>query len=194
MENLALHDALREQATRDELTGLSNHRRFQQALGHETAVANRTGAPLALAMIDLDDFKHVNDTFGHLHGDLVLKRVAEVLRRMARVTDEPARYGGEELAVILPGTDLDGACTVAEAIRAAIERIELGLPSGGTLRVTVSIGVSALQGGVSDPASLIDAADVALYEAKRAGKNRVARGAWVREGERRFVRHPSPRV
>jgi diguanylate cyclase (GGDEF)-like protein len=194
MENLALHDALREQATRDELTGLSNHRRFQQALAHETAVANRTGGTLALAIVDLDDFKAVNDTHGHLQGDLVLQKVAEVLRRMSRVSDEPARYGGEELAVILPGTDLDGAYTVAEAIRVAVEKLEVELPSGGTLSVTVSVGVSALEGGVTEPASLIDAADIALYEAKRGGKNRTARGAWVREGDRRFVRTPSPRV
>ena len=194
MENLSLHDALRDQATRDDLTGLSNHRRFQQALAHECAVADRTGAPLGLAMIDLDDFKAVNDTHGHLQGDLVLQRVAEILRRFARVTDEPARYGGEELAVVLPGTDLDGAYTVAEAIRTAVERLEVELPDGGTLHVTVSIGVSATDGGVTDPASLIEAADVALYQAKRSGKNRTARGGWVREGERRFVRHPSPRV
>ena len=197
MENLALHDALREQAVRDELTGLSNHRRFQQALSHETAVANRTGAPLALAIVDLDDFKAVNDTHGHLKGDLVLKSVAEVLRTISRASDEPARYGGEELAVILPSTDLDGAYTVAEAIRTAIEKLRIDLPSGGSLGVTVSIGVSALEGGVTDPASLIDAADVALYDAKRAGKNRTARGAWVRDGEeeqRRFSRTPTPRV
>jgi diguanylate cyclase (GGDEF)-like protein len=197
MENLALHDALREQATRDELTGLSNHRRFQQALAHETAVANRTGGPLALAIVDLDDFKAVNDTHGHLQGDAVLKAVAEVLRTISRVSDEPARYGGEELAVILPSTDLDGAYTVAEAIRTAIEKLEIELPGGGTLSVTVSVGVSALEGGVTDPASLIDAADVALYDAKRAGKNRSARGAWVRDGaeeQRRFSRTPTPRV
>jgi diguanylate cyclase (GGDEF)-like protein len=197
MENLALHDALREQATRDELTGLANHRRFQQSLAHETAVANRTGGPLALAIVDLDDFKAVNDTHGHLQGDLVLKKVAEVLRTISRVTDEPARYGGEELAVILPSTDLDGAFTVAEAIRTAIEKLEIELPGGGSLGVTVSVGVSALEGGVTDPASLIDAADVALYDAKRAGKNRTARGAWVRDGDeeqRRFSRTPTPRV
>jgi diguanylate cyclase (GGDEF)-like protein len=197
MENLALHDALREQAVRDELTGLSNHRRFQQALAHETAVANRTGGPLALAIVDLDDFKAVNDTHGHLQGDAVLKSVSEVLRTISRVSDEPARYGGEELAVILPSTDLDGAYTVAEAIRTAIEKLEIELPGGGSLGVTVSIGVSALEGGVTDPASLIDAADVALYDAKRAGKNRTARGAWVRDGDeeqRRFSRTPTPRV
>ena len=195
MENLALHDALREQATRDELTGLANHRRFQQALAHETAVANRSGGPLALAIVDLDDFKAVNDSHGHLQGDLVLKSVAEVLRNISRSSDEPARYGGEELAVILPGTDLDGACTVAEAIRAAVEKLAVELPGGGVLKVTVSVGVSALEGGVTDPASLIDAADVALYEAKRGGKNRTVRGAWVRDGaERRFSRTPTPRV
>jgi diguanylate cyclase (GGDEF)-like protein len=194
MENLALHDMLHDQATRDELTGLANHRRFQQALAHEAAVANRTSDPLALAMLDLDDFKAVNDTYGHQQGDLVLQRVAGVLRELARASDEPARYGGEELAVILPGTDLEGAFTLAEAIRTAIERLAFPLPGGDFLRVTVSIGISALEPGAADPAALIEAADVALYDAKRDGKNRTVRGAWVRDGQRRFVRTPSPRA
>jgi diguanylate cyclase (GGDEF)-like protein len=194
MENLALHDVLRDQATRDDLTGLANHRRFQQALAHEAAVASRTSDPLALAMLDLDDFKAVNDTYGHQQGDLVLQRVAGVLRRLARASDEPARYGGEELAVILPGTDLEGAFTLAEAIRTAVERLAFPLPGGNSLHVTVSIGISALEPGAADPAALIEAADVALYDAKREGKNRAVRGAWVRDGERRFVRTPTPRA
>jgi diguanylate cyclase (GGDEF)-like protein len=194
MENLALHDVLRDQATRDELTGLANHRRFQQALAHEVAVASRASGPVALALLDLDDFKAINDTHGHQQGDLVLQHVAGVLRRIARVSDEPARYGGEELAVILPGTDLDGAFTVGEAIRSAVEALRVPLPGGGHLSVTVSVGVSALEPGADQPAALIEAADVALYEAKHAGKNRTARGTWVRDGNRRFVRAPTPRV
>jgi diguanylate cyclase (GGDEF)-like protein len=145
-------------------------------------------------MLDLDDFKAVNDTHGHQQGDLVLQRVAGILRQIARVSDEPARYGGEELAVILPGTDLEGAYTLAEAIRTAVERLALPLPGGDVLRVTVSIGISALDPGAADPAALIEAADVALYDAKHAGKNRTARGAWVRDGERRFARAPTPRI
>jgi diguanylate cyclase (GGDEF)-like protein len=124
----------------------------------------------------------------------VLQRVAGILRRIARASDEPARYGGEELAVVLPGTDLDGAYTVAEAIRTAVEHMRVELPDGRTLCVTVSVGVSALEPGVADPASLIAAADSALYEAKHGGKNRTARGAWVRDAQRRFARTPTPRV
>jgi diguanylate cyclase (GGDEF)-like protein len=197
LENLALHDRLSEQATRDELTGLANHRRFQQVLAQEIAHANRGRDPLSLAMFDIDDFKAVNDTHGHQQGDLVLQHVAAAIARTCRATDEPARYGGEELAVVLPSTDLEGAHTLAEAIRGAVEAVAVPLPGGGAIRVTVSAGVGSLEAGASDPAALIEAADGALYAAKRAGKNSTARGGWVRAEAaaqaRRFERTPSPR-
>jgi diguanylate cyclase (GGDEF)-like protein len=177
LENVALHDRLRRQATVDELTGLANHRAFQAALTAEIARMGRFPRPLALAMFDIDNFKAINDTHGHQQGDLVLRQVGGVLRRACRVTDQPARYGGEELAVILPNTDLDGAHVVAEKIRRAVEALTVRLPDGAALGVTVSAGVSTLAQPPGEPADLIAAADSALYEAKHSGKNRTCRAA-----------------
>jgi diguanylate cyclase (GGDEF)-like protein len=186
IENADLHEQLRRQATVDELTGLANHRRFQDALAEEVTRTRRSGRPLALALLDIDDFKAVNDTFGHRHGDQVLEAVGSAISDACRVTDEPARYGGEELAVILRETDLDGALTVAESLRRAVETVAVPAPDGGQTRVTVSIGVSALGAPTFDHGQLIEAADVALYAAKRAGKNRVSSGGWSgSEDERR---------
>src|SRR4051794_2419898 len=176
IENVALHDLLQRQATVDELTGLANHRRFRDALDFEFKRMRRTHRPLALVLFDIDDFKAVNDTYGHPQGDRVLQAVAKVLRDACRQTDEPARYGGEELALILPETDLDGGYQVAEAIRQGVEALEVPLDDGGRLQITTSAGVSALDRFTVDPAALIQASDAALYEAKRAGKNRTARG------------------
>jgi diguanylate cyclase (GGDEF)-like protein len=169
LENVALHDQLRREATVDEVTGLSNHRRFQEALAHEVTRMQRSQRPTALALIDIDEFKQINDTHGHRHGDAVLQLVADTLTNLCRATDEPARYGGDELAVIFAETDLDGASTIAEDIRRAVE-------SAG---VTVSIGVSALEPGHGDADALIEAADVGLYAAKRTGKNRVRSAGWA---------------
>ena len=148
MENVALHDRLRRQATVDELTGLSNHRRFQEALRHEVTRMRRSGHPTALALIDIDHFKEINDTYGHQHGDTVLQAVAHVIADACRATDEPARYGGDELAVILAETDLGGAGTIGEGDpprRRAARRSTL--PDGTPTSVTVSVGVSALEPG-----------------------------------------------
>jgi diguanylate cyclase (GGDEF)-like protein len=179
MENVALHDRLRWQATVDELTGLANHRAFQDSLAAEVTRMGRFPRPLALAILDIDDFKAINDTYGHQQGDVVLRSVAGVLRRACRVTDDPARYGGEELAVILPNTDLDGAFVVAEAIRRAVQALEVRFADGTRVGVTVSVGTSALERPDGDPAALVAAADAALYQAKRAGKNRTRSGGWV---------------
>jgi diguanylate cyclase (GGDEF)-like protein len=179
MENVALHDQLRRQATVDELTGLANHRRLHEVLAQEVVRMRRSGRPTALALIDIDDFKTINDSFGHLHGDTVLELVADVLGDACRATDVPARYGGVELAVILPETDLDGAATIAENLRRAVEAAHLPLPVASTGRVTISVGVSAMAPNVGDPAALLEAADVGLYSAKRTGKNRVRSGGWA---------------
>jgi diguanylate cyclase (GGDEF)-like protein len=193
LENVALHDQLRRQATVDELTGLANHRRFHEVLSHEVVRMRRSGRPTALALIDVDDFKTMNDTHGHRYGDSVLELVADVIGDACRATDEPARYGGDELAVILAETDLDGAATIAESLRRAVESSELVLPDGSIARVTVSIGISAMLPKAGDPAALIEAADVGLYAAKRAGKNRVRSGGWAAGdpgsgGDKRFAR------
>jgi diguanylate cyclase (GGDEF)-like protein len=142
----------------------------------ESERAKRFGQPMSLVMLDIDDFKQVNDRFGHQQGDRVLAEVARVLRESSREIDSPARYGGEELAVVLPQTDLEGAYQLAERVRQGIESLDLGLDDGrGTLRVTASLGVASLPESASEPRRLLAAADAALYEAKRAGKNRTAR-------------------
>jgi len=176
IENVDLHETVQRQAVTDDLTGLFNHRHFQEVLATEVERAKR-GQPLALVMLDIDDFKQVNDTYGHLQGDEVLRAVARVLRASAREIDEPARYGGEELAVALPQTDAEGAYRFAERVRARIAELEVPRLDGrGTLRVTTSCGVAALRSdGAIDKETLIAAADAALYEAKRSGKNRTVR-------------------
>jgi diguanylate cyclase (GGDEF)-like protein len=128
-------------------------------------------------MLDIDNFKRVNDTYGHLQGDLVLREVARVLRESSREVDEPARYGGEEMAVALPGTDLEGAYQFAERVRHRIENLELPLPDGqGWLHVTASFGAASLRGASANgKEGLVAAADAALYRAKRSGKNRTVK-------------------
>ena len=176
IENVGLHETVERQAVTDELTGLFNRRRFQEAMATEVERSKRFGQPVGLVLLDLDDFKAVNDTYGHQQGDLVLREVARVLRETSREIDEPARYGGEELAVVLPGTDLEGAYNLAERVRAGIEELALPLLDGdGVLRVTASFGVATLPGSAEDMRELVAAADEALYRAKRAGKNRTVR-------------------
>ena len=176
IENVGLHETVERQAVTDELTGLSNRRRFQEAMQTEIERSRRFGQPLGLVMLDIDDFKQVNDRYGHIQGDLVLREVARVLRDSSREIDDPARYGGEELAVVLPGTDLQGAYNLAERVRTGIEALRLPLLDGdGTLSVTASFGVATLPGSGYDMRSLIEAADEALYKAKRTGKNKTVR-------------------
>ena len=175
LENVELHLQVSRQAVTDELTGLANHGRFQELLDAEAEQVRRYTYPLGLIMVDLDNFKAVNDTFGHPQGDVVLRAVGEVLQANSRDADWPARYGGEELALILPHTDLEGAFVIAERIRTAIEALEVPRSDGGEpLRVTASVGVASSSSG--DKEALVADADAALYEAKRAGRNRTVRG------------------
>ena len=168
---------MQRQAVTDELTGLFNHRRFQEVMTTEVERARRYGQEMGLIMLDIDDFKRVNDTYGHLQGDLVLREVARVLRQSSREIDEPARYGGEEMAVALPQTDLEGAFQFAERVRRRIEALDLPLLDGdGTLKVTASFGASSLGTSSGDGKdALVASADAALYRAKRSGKNRTVR-------------------
>ena len=179
VENVDLHETVQKQAVTDELTGLFNHRRFQEVMTAEVERARRYGHELGLIMLDIDNFKQVNDTYGHLTGDNVLRAVARVLRQSSRDVDEPARYGGEEMAVALPLTDLEGAYQFAERVRRRIEALELALLDGaGTLQVTASFGAASLSSADSaDKDALVAAADAALYEAKRTGKNRTVRAS-----------------
>jgi diguanylate cyclase (GGDEF)-like protein len=174
IENADLHETVQQQAVTDELTGLSNVRSLHAALDREIERGRRFNSPLSLVMLDIDDFKKVNDEYGHQQGDEVLTGVAGVLRDMSRDIDLPARYGGEELAVVLPQTDGDGAAHVAERMREAIEALRIASLAGeAPLTVTASFGVAEIPASAGDKATLIAAADAALYRAKRAGKNRV---------------------
>ena len=178
LENVQLHVQVSRQAVTDELTGLANHGRFQELLSTEIEQVRRYHHPVGLIMIDIDNFKSVNDTYGHQQGDVVLKEVARILRENSRDADAPARYGGEELALILPHTDIDGAYAIAERVRTAIEELRIPrLDEVGELQVTASLGVAAASGGEKD--ALIAEADGALYAAKRSGKNRTVRAPIV---------------
>lgn len=162
---------LEELATVDELTGLWNRRQFTQMLGRELDRARRTGARLALAMVDIDQFKSINDACGHAFGDLVLRGVAKALQGGARSTDIVARYGGDEFMVLMPDTSAEEAASAAERIRKALDgrRISDG---SRTMRITVSAGISALEpGGPADADGLVRAADEALYAAKHSGRD-----------------------
>ncbi len=176
LENADLHRRVQRQAITDELTGLANVRHFHDLLDQEIERAQRFNNHIGLVMVDIDNFKQVNDTYGHPQGDLVLKEIARVLQEQSRDIDYPARYGGEEMSVILPQTDLAGAAMLAERMREAIEELRVRrLDGGGVLKMTASFGVAALPGSATDKRYLIAVADEALYRAKRSGKNRVER-------------------
>lgn len=166
----------REQSVRDGLTGAHNHRYFQEALQKEIGRAERRGRPLSVLMLDIDDFKSVNDRFGHPVGDAILQRIVEEIRSEVRGDmDLVARYGGEEFVVILPETPTTEAVEVAERIRSRIdERLFRPPDTQDVLRVTVSIGLATFPGDAHTNKELIDKADAALYRAKRSGKNAVA--------------------
>lgn len=174
VENIALHELVSEQAMTDDLTGLANKRAFRELIESEAARAVRFQHDLSLLLIDLDDFKRINDEHGHLQGDAVLRAIGRVLKAESRGVDVPARYGGEEFAVALPETGLVGAAEVAERIRIGIEAQPIPMvDGGGELGITASLGLATLPINASSIQELIAAADDALYEAKRSGKNRV---------------------
>ena len=174
LENVELHEMVAEQAVTDELTGLPNNRRFRRWIATETARAERFGHNLSLLMLDIDNFKKVNDTHGHLQGDEVLRSIGRVLREESRGIDEPARYGGEEFAIGLPETDIGGAFEFAERVRERIATTEILMIDGeGSMRVTTSIGAATAARSGTEARALVDAADQALYRAKHGGKNRT---------------------
>jgi diguanylate cyclase (GGDEF)-like protein len=174
IENVTAHERVSEQAVTDELTGLPNNRSFRETIDREAARAERFKHELSLIILDLDDFKQVNDTRGHLQGDEVLRVVGEILQNEPRAIDEPARYGGEEFVVALPETGSEGAVELAERIRVRLEDKEIQSVDGGKpFKVTASFGTATLPDAASSVRELFEAADEALYEAKAQGKNRV---------------------
>ena len=169
--------ALREQSISDGLTGIANRRHFDQAIEKEQRRAKRSGVPLSMLMIDIDFFKAYNDHYGHQQGDDTLIRVAGALAaRLKRPPDLIARYGGEEFAVILPDMDSAGAAGIAETMRRCVAQLAIPHAAAqGEPQVTVSIGVATqAPNNPLEVAELIGAADRALYEAKRGGRNQVA--------------------
>ncbi|HEX8707164.1 MAG TPA: sensor domain-containing diguanylate cyclase [Pyrinomonadaceae bacterium] len=164
-----LFSQMQQQALTDGLTGCFNRRSFELQLERDLHMATRMRLPLSLILLDLDNFKRVNDTFGHDVGDMVLRMVAEGLREELRGVDTAARYGGEEFAVILPQAGMEGALIVAERLRKRIEQMEV--PDVG--QVTASFGIATFPLHASSRNTLVVAADRALYDAKRTGRNRI---------------------
>jgi diguanylate cyclase (GGDEF)-like protein/PAS domain S-box-containing protein len=168
-EEKRLEDRLRRLSTTDGLTGLFNRRHLDETLATEMERALRYNSPLSIMMFDVDHFKRFNDEHGHDQGDRVLQALAQAMQEHVRKVDVPCRYGGEEFLAILPGTDQAGAIIVAERLRHSIEQMTVE-----GLRVTISIGVATIPAlDVHRPELLIEAADRALYRAKRAGRNQV---------------------
>lgn len=160
-------------STTDGLTGLLNHRHFQQVLGVNLAQTYLQASPLSVLIFDIDNFKSINDTYGHLFGDLVLREIANITRRVLPPDVPVARYGGEEFAVLLPGRSLEEASAIAERLRAEIASHQiLDFATSGRVLVTISIGVAAYALG-HGKSRFLQRADEALYASKRNGKNRV---------------------
>ena len=177
------HDALVQQASTDTLTGLASRQHLDLRLAEELEFAERSSTPLSVVLLDIDDFKGVNDTFGHQTGDEILRQVGTILRGSVRKFDICGRYGGEEFILALPETEIEGARIVAENIRERIASTQF-IDSEDPVPVTVSLGVATYPTFAKDLPSLINAADTALYTAKRDGKNRHAVAAAGGKGER----------
>lgn len=165
-------NAAREEARTDALTGLWNRKAFEEQLQIQTAISRRYDLPLTLVLLDIDHFKNINDTRGHAIGDAVLKELAQRLRASVRDADLTTRYGGDEFALLLPQTHLDGGCQVAERI---CHHVASALASFPAIEnpITLSAGVASLNPRESS-ADLVHRADSALYESKQAGRNRVS--------------------
>jgi diguanylate cyclase (GGDEF)-like protein len=169
IENARLY----ELATVDGLTKLFIRRHFEQRLSEELRRAERYGTVLSLMILDIDHFKKFNDTYGHQTGDEVIKLVAKTIRASVREEDIPARFGGEEMLVLMPETDTEGAHKMAERVREAIQAVALPGPAGEALAVTVSVGVATWPLHAGDADALVEVADKALYQSKQGGRNRT---------------------
>jgi diguanylate cyclase (GGDEF)-like protein len=176
LQNAQLYQETQRLATTDALTGLSNYRHFHDLLGLEVQRARRMDYPIGLIIMDLDHFKLVNDRHGHPTGDVVLRQVAEQLRKRLRRTDVVGRLGGEEFGAILPGDSLAEVALVAEKLRRAVEELpplRAGMATSNPTPITLSVGGVSLTADLVDAELLVSRADQALYEAKRSGRNQV---------------------
>ena len=170
----AYHEEIYRMTISDGLTTVANVRALNEFLDREVARSRRYGRSLAFVMLDIDHFKQVNDEFGHLTGDHVLREMAQICGRRVRREELFARYGGEEFALVLPETSLEGAVRYGESLRTLVETHPFTF-EGNTLNITISLGVALFNSDtMSGPLDLIRAADERLYEAKRSGRNRVA--------------------
>jgi two-component system, cell cycle response regulator len=172
IKNLVLFDQVKSMAIRDSLTGLYNYGYFKEALHYEVEKSRRYHTPLSLLFLDIDNFKQINDTLGHLKGDKIMRQVAVILKKGIRQADLLCRYGGDEFVMLLSQTPPDQALVLAERLREGVAQSAINRP-GAALRVTVSIGVAGLEPEMTTE-GLIKAADKAHYRAKEAGRNRVA--------------------
>lgn len=162
-----------ELASRDGLTALYNYRMFHSLLEDEIARTQRFKHSVSVLMLDIDHFKHVNDTYGHQTGDVILKDLSGLLMKQARAIDRVCRYGGEEFTVILPETGTPAALQIAERLRMEVERQPFDIGSGKTINIAVSIGVATYPQQANSLEGLVKATDIALYAAKQGGRNRV---------------------
>jgi two-component system, cell cycle response regulator len=168
------YQKLSELVHTDSLTGLYNYRHFTAAIEQEMERSRRTGQPTILIMLDYDHFKKVNDNWGHNNGNRALILLASCLRNTLRKFDTACRYGGEEFAIILPGTDLATGVKVAERLRKTIALTPLVIDDNQSVKLTISLGVALYQGNQKETAEkLIKLADTQLYRAKKEGRNRV---------------------
>jgi diguanylate cyclase (GGDEF)-like protein len=172
IEDAKLHDEVNRLATTDSLTGVANHRRFQERLNDEFERQARESGRFTLVMIDVDHFKKINDRFGHPAGDRVLSQIAGVLNSTVRKIDVVARYGGEEFAVILLNSGSKESFPLVERIRKAVERLS-PMINGEPLKITISLGMAVYPDDAPDRQTLIERADRALYGAKHGGRNQT---------------------
>jgi diguanylate cyclase (GGDEF)-like protein len=181
VENAKLYTQAQELAIHDGLTGIYNYRYFMKQLEEELRRAERYGRSVSVAMIDIDLFKHVNDSYGHQRGDDVLRGLVQTLTTNTRDTDIVARYGGEEFVVILPETDLADALDVAEKLRAAVAKASYAREKGHSIKITISLGVAAYPSVAGNQEDLLRKADDALYSAKTKRNIVVSAGAEHRQ-------------
>ena len=174
IDNAALHKKIKDLSVTDGLTGLYCYRFFQEELNQELMRAQRYQEPLALVIMDIDGFKNVNDSYGHLAGDNILKGIAKILKGICREVDIVCRYGGEEFVIVLPETDKEGAFYLAERVRKTIKNYEFTSSDDRPIKLTVSCGVASYPDSAKKKEELIKKADDALYRAKNEGKNKTS--------------------
>jgi diguanylate cyclase (GGDEF)-like protein len=170
------NDKIESMAVTDLLTGLPNHRSLMENLDHEFKRCNRYGSILSVLMMDIDNFKLVNDTYGHLAGDRVLAAIGAILKSSVRSSDVTGRYGGEEFCAVLIETDGENAFLIAEKVRKAVENTHFDIGDGQPIRITLSIGIATYNAHamhIAKAEELLNLSDKALYKSKEAGRNRT---------------------